>query len=110
MTVPGEPRVAVAVRAIDTGYVPMRDDALEIEPALSMYSRRSPLPGRLRPARRDARRPGARWARSSARYARCASITARAVAEIFNGGDVQSALTAAAEQSNLLIANYNARN
>jgi hypothetical protein len=32
------------------------------------------------------------------------------VAEIFNGGDVQTALTAAATQANLLIADYAARN
>jgi hypothetical protein len=38
------------------------------------------------------------------------SITANAVATIFNGGDVQSALTSAAEQSNALLANYNASN
>ena len=38
------------------------------------------------------------------------SITANAVAEIFNGGDVQAALTAAAEQANVLIADYNERN
>ena len=38
------------------------------------------------------------------------SITADAVAEIFNGGDVQTALTDAAEQSNVLLANYIANN
>ena len=37
-------------------------------------------------------------------------MTARAVAEIFNGGDVQTALSAAAAQANLLIADYAARN
>jgi sn-glycerol 3-phosphate transport system substrate-binding protein len=91
-----------------TGYVPMRADALDIEPAVSVY-RDDPRyrvaydqlvkvdsPAALGPIlgpQREIR-----------------SITANAVAEIFNGGDVQSALTSAAEQSNALLANYNASN
>jgi hypothetical protein len=38
------------------------------------------------------------------------SVTADAVAAIFNGADVASSLADAAAQSNALIADYNARN
>jgi sn-glycerol 3-phosphate transport system substrate-binding protein len=92
-----------------TGYVPIRDDALEIEPALSVYrddprfriaydqlvkSPDSPASqGPILGPQREIR-----------------SITANAVAEIFNGGDVQTALSTAAAQSNDLLANYNATN
>ena len=37
-------------------------------------------------------------------------VTARAVAATFEGADVQQSLTAAADQSDALIADYNARN
>ena len=92
-----------------TGYVPTRADALDIEPAVSLYLddpryrvaydqlvKTSDSPAALGPIlgpQREIR-----------------SITANAVATIFNGGDVQSALTSAAEQSNALLANYNASN
>ena len=38
------------------------------------------------------------------------TVTAIAVAAIFGGADVASSLTAAAQQSDALIADYNARN
>ena len=38
------------------------------------------------------------------------TITAQAVAQIFAGSDATSLLDAAAQQSNALIADYNARN
>ena len=38
------------------------------------------------------------------------TVTARAVADIFAGADVQTALSGAAQQANALIADYNARN
>jgi hypothetical protein len=37
-------------------------------------------------------------------------VTARMMAEIFGGSDVQTSLTAAADQANLLIIDYNSRN
>jgi sn-glycerol 3-phosphate transport system substrate-binding protein len=93
----------------DTGYVPVRADALEVEPALTKFTTDprfrvaydqligSPddpaLQGPILGPQREVR-----------------SVTARAVAEIFNGGDVQTALSAAAEQADLLIADYAARN
>jgi sn-glycerol 3-phosphate transport system substrate-binding protein len=92
-----------------TGYVPVRADALEIEPALSVYrddprfrvaydqlvkSPDSPaLQGPILGPQREIR-----------------SITASAVADILTGGDVQAALSAAAAQSNDLLASYNASN
>jgi sn-glycerol 3-phosphate transport system substrate-binding protein len=93
----------------DTGYAPVRADALDVEPALSKYASdprfrvaydqliASPddpaLQGPILGPQREVR-----------------GVTARAVAEIFNGGDVQTALSAAATQANLLIADYAARN
>jgi sn-glycerol 3-phosphate transport system substrate-binding protein len=95
--------------AVDTGYAPVRADALEIEPALTKYANDprfrvaydqligSPddpaLQGPILGPQREVR-----------------TVTAGAVAEIFNGGDVQTALSAAAEQADLLIADYAARN
>jgi sn-glycerol 3-phosphate transport system substrate-binding protein len=95
--------------AVDTGYVPVRADALELDPARTEYSSDprfrvaydqligSPadpaLQGPILGPQREVR-----------------SVTARAVADILNGGDVATALAAAAEQSNLLIADYAARN
>ncbi len=95
--------------AAQTGYVPVRTDALEVEPVASLYvddprfrvaydqlvgSPDEPaLQGPILGPHREVR-----------------VVTARGVAEILDGGDVQSALTEAAGQSNALIAEYNARN
>jgi sn-glycerol 3-phosphate transport system substrate-binding protein len=95
--------------AAATGYVPVRDDALEVEPAASLYrddprfrvaydqlvkTPDSPaLQGPILGPQREIR-----------------NITANAVAEIFNGGDVQAALSNAAAQSNALLTNYVAAN
>ena len=92
-----------------TGYVPVRADALEVEPAATVYAEDprfrvaydqligSPddlaLQGPILGPQREVR-----------------TVTARAVADIFAGGDVQSALSGAAQQANALIADYNARN
>jgi sn-glycerol 3-phosphate transport system substrate-binding protein len=95
--------------ATETGYVPMRADALEIEPALSGY--------RNDPRYRVAYDQLVKTIDSPASLGpilgpqrEIRTITANAVAEIFNGGDVQSALTNAAQQSNALLASYNANN
>lgn len=92
-----------------TGYVPMRPDALEIEPAASVYrddhrfrvaydqlvnSPEQPaLQGPVLGPQREVR-----------------AVTARAVAAILDGADVATTLAAAAAQSNALVADYNARN
>jgi sn-glycerol 3-phosphate transport system substrate-binding protein len=92
-----------------TGYVPVRVDALDLDPLATTYvddprfkvaydqlvgspdvpTMRGPILGPQREVR---------------------VVTARAVAEILDGGDVQTALTDAATQATSLIADYNARN
>jgi sn-glycerol 3-phosphate transport system substrate-binding protein len=92
-----------------TGYVPVRYDALDVEPVLSVYrddprfrvaydqleaSPDSPaLQGPILGPQREIR-----------------AVVARAVAEIMLGGDVQTVLSAAAQTSNDLLAAYNASN
>lgn len=95
--------------AAATGYVPVREDATEIEPLATTYAEDprfrvafdqlitsaddvtafSPVLGPQREVRTE---------------------TAQAVAAIFGGADVAAELTAAAERSDTLIASYNARN
>jgi len=95
--------------AAGTGYVPIRADATELDPLSSLYaadpryrvafdqlaasaddySAVGPVLGPLRQIR---------------------EVTAGMMAQILGGADVQTALTAAADQANLLIADYNARN
>jgi sn-glycerol 3-phosphate transport system substrate-binding protein len=90
-----------------TGYVPVRADALDVEPAASVYrddpryrvaydqlnaSPNTPaLQGPILGPQREIR-----------------AVTARAVAEILAGGDVQTALADAAAQANDQLAAYNA--
>jgi sn-glycerol 3-phosphate transport system substrate-binding protein len=95
--------------AAATGYVPVRSDALGIEPLATKYvedprfqvaydqllgssddlSAFGPVLGPLREVR---------------------AATARGVAEIFGGADVAEVLTRTAAESNALIASYNQRN
>jgi sn-glycerol 3-phosphate transport system substrate-binding protein len=95
--------------AARTGYVPVRVDALDLEPLTTTYvddprfkvaydqligssdvpTMRGPILGPQREVR---------------------VVTARAVAEILDGGDVQTALTDAATAADALITEYNARN
>lgn len=93
----------------DTGYIPIREDAVALEPLAGTYvadprfkvaydqflgtpddpAFRNPILGPQREVR---------------------VATARAVAVILEGGDVQTALSDAKAQSDALIAEYNARN
>ena len=96
--------------AAATGYVPVREDATEVDPLRALYatdprflvaydtvraappndpSALGPVVGPLREVR---------------------SATAGAVAAIFAGADVATSLAAAAQQSDALITDYNARN
>ncbi len=95
--------------ASQTGYVPVREDATELEPLATVYAddprfrvaydqllaraddlaANAPVLGPMREVRVE---------------------TARAVASVFRGDDPATALAAAAEQSDALIASYNARN
>ena len=95
--------------AAGTGYVPIHDGALDLDPIKSLYETDprykvaydqlvagtdelvslGPILGPQREVR---------------------AVTASAVAAIFGGADAATSLTAAATQSNALIADYNARN
>jgi sn-glycerol 3-phosphate transport system substrate-binding protein len=95
--------------AAATGYVPVRDDALQLDPVRTKYvddpryrvaydqlvktggdpSKQGPILGPQREVR---------------------EVTARGVAEIYAGADVQTSLSNAAAQANALIADYAARN
>jgi sn-glycerol 3-phosphate transport system substrate-binding protein len=95
--------------AAGTGYVPIRQDALDLDPIRTTYATDprfkvaydqvlagpdditavGPVMGPLREVR---------------------SVTASGVASIFGGADVASTLAASAAQSDLLITDYNARN
>jgi sn-glycerol 3-phosphate transport system substrate-binding protein len=98
-----------ATWAAATGYVPVRNDALALEPLATTYANDprfkvaydqliageegtasvGPVLGPLREVR---------------------SVTAGAVAAIFGGADVPTSLSSAAAQANALIADYAARN
>jgi sn-glycerol 3-phosphate transport system substrate-binding protein len=92
-----------------TGYAPLRSDAIDLEPLATTYAADprfrvaydqligSPdepaLQGPILGPQREVR-----------------VVTARAVAQILEGADVQTALSEAAAQANALIREYNARN
>ena len=98
-----------ATWAAGTGSVPVRADAVDLEPLASTYvddpryrvafeqivssdadvTSLAPALGPLRQVRAE---------------------TAKAVANVFGGGDVAAALTSAADAADALIASYNARN
>ena len=93
----------------DTGFVPVRPDALEVEPAATVY-REDP---RFRVAYDqlvNSPNDPAQLGPIFGPRVEVRAVTARAVADIFAGADVQASLTAAAQQANALIADYNARN
>ena len=95
--------------AAATGYIPVRQDAIELDPLKSLYvsdprfkvaydqlissmpgpTSQGPVIGPLKQVRR---------------------ATAAAVADVLSGGDPQTALTKAAQNANDLITNYNAQN
>ncbi len=94
--------------AVATGYIPLRDDALDIEPLASTFAddarfrvaydqltnstdiaAAGPLLGPHREIRNE---------------------TANAVAAILGGADVATTLTSAADTANAFLADYNARN
>ncbi|MBA3287553.1 MAG: extracellular solute-binding protein [Acidimicrobiia bacterium] len=98
-----------ATWAAGTGYVPVRQDALELEPLASTYRddpRFKVAYDQLTAAADDLAAVGP--VIGPLREVR--GVTAGAVAAIFDGADVASSLAGAAAQSNALIADYNARN
>ncbi len=95
--------------ASQTGYVPIRNDAVDIEPLSSTYAEDP----RFKVAYDQLLGTPDGFASLSPvlgpqREVRVA--TANATAAIFNGADVASTLADAAAQSNALIASYNQRN
>ena len=95
--------------ATQTGYVPVRDDAIDLEPLATTYAtdpRLSVAYQQLltRPDDITANAP----VLGPQREVRVA--TARAVAAVMGGADVESSLADAAAQSNALIETYNQLN
>ena len=95
--------------ASETGYVPVRSDAVELEPLASTYAAdprfKVPYDQLLTSVEGEASLSPVLGPQREVRVA-----TANAVAAIFGGADVATSLTAAAAQSNALIQSYNDRN
>jgi len=95
--------------ASQTGYVPVRSDALDIEPLLTTYAQdprfRVAYDQMVGAVDGDTSLAPVLGPQREVRVA-----TANATAAIFNGADVASNLAAAAAQANALIDSYNQRN
>jgi sn-glycerol 3-phosphate transport system substrate-binding protein len=95
--------------AAATGYVPVRADAVELEPLRSTYADdprfRVPYDQLLTTGEGEASLSPVLGPQREVRVA-----TANAVAAILGGADVATSLADAATQSNALIASYNQRN
>jgi len=95
--------------AAATGYVPIRQDALDMEPLTSTYAndpRFKVAYDQLLAGKDDLSAVGP----VIGPLPQVRSTTAGAVASIFDGADVQASLTTAAQQSDALIAGYNQLN
>jgi sn-glycerol 3-phosphate transport system substrate-binding protein len=95
--------------ASETGYVPVRSDAVGLEPLATKYTTdprfKVPYDQLLTSVEGEASLSPALGPQREVRVA-----TANAVAAIFDGADVATSLSAAAAQSNALIESYNQRN
>jgi sn-glycerol 3-phosphate transport system substrate-binding protein len=95
--------------AAATGYVPVRDEAVDLDPLRSTYA----TDPRFKVAF-DQLHAGETSPTSLAPVVgpllEVRTVTAGAVAGIFGGADVATSLQAAAQQADALIAGYNARN
>ena len=95
--------------AAATGYVPVRTDALDLEPLATTYATDPrfavPYDQLLSGVNDDTANAPVLGPQREVR-----AETSRAMAAIFDGADPQTALTEAADASNLLIASYNDRN
>ncbi len=95
--------------AAATGYVPVRTDALDLEPIASTYANDPrfavPYEQLLSGVNDDTANAPVLGPQREVR-----AETSRAMAAIFGGADPQTALTEAATASNLLITSYNDRN
>ncbi len=95
--------------AAATGYVPIRTDALELDPLKATYA----TDPRFAVAYTQMLGGGDDvygLAPALGPVVEVRATTAGAVAAIFNGADPAASLAAAAQQSNALLADYNARN
>jgi len=95
--------------AAATGYIPISEDALELDPIRTTYAtdpRFKVAYDQLLAGPSEATRLGP----VIGPMLEVRTVTAGAVAAIFNGADVATALRDAAAQANALIAAYNARN
>ena len=109
--VPRHRRGAVVLGRRESGYAPVRADATEIDPLAPTYADDPAVPRRLRPGqlRRPTTSPPS--ARCSARCARCARRPPQMMADdLRRRATSRTSLTAAADQANLLIIDYNTRN
>ncbi|HYN34620.1 MAG TPA: ABC transporter substrate-binding protein, partial [Ilumatobacteraceae bacterium] len=92
-----------------TGYVPVRTDALDVEPLATTYATDPrfavPYEQLLSGVNDDTANAPVLGPQREVR-----AETSRAMAAIFDGADSQTTLTAAVDASNLLIASYNERN
>ena len=95
--------------AAATGYVPIREDALELDPLKTKYTTdpRFKVPYDQMALGGDDLEG---LAPALGPVLEVRSTTAGAVAAIFGGADPATSLAAAAQQSNALLADYNARN
>jgi sn-glycerol 3-phosphate transport system substrate-binding protein len=95
--------------AAATGYVPVRTDALDLEPIKTTYATDPrfavPYEQLLSGVNDDSANAPVLGPQREVR-----AETSRARAAIFGGADPQTALTEAADASNLLITSYNDRN
>ena len=95
--------------AAQTGYVPVRQDATELDPYRQIVSddpRFGVAFDQLLVGDNDLTAVGP--ALGPLREVR--AVTAQAVADIYNGADVETALGGATQQADLLITDYNTRN
>jgi sn-glycerol 3-phosphate transport system substrate-binding protein len=95
--------------AAQTGYVPVRSDALDIEPLLTTYAEdprfRVAYDQMVGDVESETSLAPVLGPQREVRV-----VTANATAAIFNGADVASTLADAAARANALIASYNQRN
>jgi sn-glycerol 3-phosphate transport system substrate-binding protein len=92
-----------------TGYVPVNQGAPDLEPLASTYENDPRFKVAYDQLLAFTDDPAA-FGPVLGPQREIRSVTARAVAEIFNGDDVQAALSRSADLSNALLADYSARN
>lgn len=92
-----------------TGYIPIREDATEIDPLLTTYSTDPRFAVAFQSLLATPDEPTAIGALLGPQR-EIRVLTARALAEVLGGSDVQTSLTNAATQANNLLAEYASRN